>query len=373
MLVIYEKRKIETCEEAMNLYAVVLAGGKGERFWPMSRSNLPKQFIRLFGKDSLVVATAKRIGKLVPIERQYFVLSKSLSLILKKQIRISRKNIIYEPVGKNTAPAIGLAVAYLEKIDPQGTVIVLPADHIIKDTDKFCRCVKFAYELAQKDYLITFGIPPTAPETGYGYINIKEEFQRDNGLLSYKVWRFVEKPDIKTAQKYLKSGKYFWNSGMFVFKIKTILDAYKICLPDFYRHLKEYQKHIGTKTQNEALNNLYYNAPATSIDYAVLEKVSNIIMIKANFYWDDVGSWLALERHFSKDSSGNVILGDVVNYNTQNSIIVNDKGLIATMGIDDLVVVRNQDVILVMSKAQAMQLKELIKEIAKNSRFQKYL
>ncbi|MEO0072607.1 MAG: mannose-1-phosphate guanylyltransferase [candidate division WOR-3 bacterium] len=357
----------------MKLYAVILAGGKGERFWPMSRRSLPKQFIKLFGRHSLVVETSRRIRKLIPLHRQYYVLSKELAEILKKQLPVTDKNIIYEPLGKNTAPAIGLAAIYLQKIDPTGTMLVLPADHIITEQEKFLRCVKFAYELAQKDFLVTFGIPPTQPETGYGYINIAQEFQKKDDLVSYQVKRFVEKPDLRTAKGYLKSGKYFWNSGMFVFKIQTILDAYQTCLKDFYQDLRDFQKHLGTKREWQALIDLYEHAPSTSIDYGVLEKVSNIIMVKANFTWDDVGSWLALERHFPKDKGANVILGDVINAATVNSIIVNDQGLIATMGVQDLIIVKTHDVVLVMNKREAPKLKELIAEISRNPEFLKYL
>jgi mannose-1-phosphate guanylyltransferase len=357
----------------MRLYAVILAGGKGERFWPKSRAQQPKQFIKLFGKNSLIVETSRRIKPLIPLIRQYYVLSPNLGQLLKKELKIKKKNLIYEPYGKNTAPAIALAAIYLEKLDPKGTMVVLPADHIIKEREKLLECLEFASGLAEKNYLITFGILPTIPETGYGYIEIGQELETHGEFVSYKVKRFVEKPDLETAEEYLASGRYLWNSGIFVFKINTILNAIRECLPDFYGHLLEFKKTLGSKKEKRALKKLYAEAPGTSIDYAVLEKISNIAVIKANFSWDDVGSWLAVERHFPQDALKNVKLGTVVAHQTKNSIIVADTGLVATMGIENLIVIQTKDVTLVMKKEDASNLKELIKMIAQDKKNLKYL
>ncbi|MCX7784945.1 MAG: sugar phosphate nucleotidyltransferase [candidate division WOR-3 bacterium] len=357
----------------MKLYAVILAGGKGERFWPKSRSNFPKQFIALFGKDSLIQKTHKRIKKIIPTKNQFFVISQELAKILAKQITIPKQNIIYEPIGKNTAPAIALAAIYLDKIDPEGTMIVLPSDHLIKDEQSFYQDVKFAYEIAQQDYLVTFGIPATSPETGYGYIHIGDEFRRQNGQISYIGLKFVEKPDLALAKKYLQAKTYLWNSGMFVWRISAILNGIKEYLPEFYDDLIRFQKYIGTAQEWKVLKKLYQNAPATSIDYAVLEKSDNIIVVKANFVWDDVGSWLALERHFVKDNANNVILGKVYYKDTENSIIVSDKNLVATMGIKNLIIVQTNDALLVISKEKASALKELIKIISQEKNGIKYL
>lgn len=357
----------------MKLYAVILAGGKGERFWPKSRSDFPKQFISLFGKDSLLQMTHKRIKKIVPTKNQFFVIPPKLGKILTSQITIPKNNIIYEPVGKNTAPAIALAAIYLDKIDSEGTMIVLPSDHLIKNESDFYQDVKFAYEIAQKDYLVTFGIPPTSPETGYGYIHIGKEYRQEHKQVSYVGLRFVEKPNLSLAQKYLRAKTYLWNSGMFVWRISTILKAIKEHLPEFYEKLIDFQKDIGTAQEKKALEDLYKNAPATSIDYAVLEKSHNIIVVKANFIWDDVGSWLALERHFAKDNANNVIRGKVYYKDTEDSIIISDKNLIATMGIKNLIIVQTDDVLLVVSKEKASELKALIKIISQSKEGAKYL
>ncbi|MEO0091518.1 MAG: mannose-1-phosphate guanylyltransferase [candidate division WOR-3 bacterium] len=350
----------------MKLYAVILAGGKGERFWPMSRKDFPKQFIALFGKDSLLQMTYKRIRKIVPTKNQFFVISQSLAKILKQQITIPRSNIIYEPIGKNTAPAIALAAIYLQTIDPDGTMIVLPSDHLIKNEQDFYQDVKFAYEIAQKDYLVTFGIPPTSPETGYGYIHIGKEFSHQNKQVSYFGLKFVEKPNLSLAKKYLRAKTYLWNSGMFVWRISTILQAIKEHLPEFYEKLIDFQKTINTPKEKKSLEKLYQQAPATSIDYAVLEKSQNIVVVKANFIWDDVGSWLALERHFTKDNANNIILGKVCYKDTEDSIIVSNKDLIATMGVKNLIIVQTNDALLVISKEKAAELKDLIKIIGQN-------
>jgi mannose-1-phosphate guanylyltransferase len=357
----------------MKLNAVILAGGKGERFWPKSRTFFPKQFVSLFGKDSLIQATYKRIRNLVAVYNQYYVIPTNLIPILKKQIPLLTRNIINEPVGRNTAPAIGLAAIYLEKLAPHSTMIVLPADHIIDNEKAFFDCVHFANTIAQKGYLVTFGIPPAIPDTGYGYIHVGRQYQSYKNIKSFYGKRFVEKPDLALAKKYLKAKTYFWNSGMFVWQVSAILDAIKQCLPDFYQKLKEFQNYIGTRKEEAMLKKIYQQAPVTSIDYAVLEKVKNIIVVKANFIWDDVGAWAALERHFTKDKSGNVTIGKVFNKDTQNSIIIGDQDIVATMGIKDLIVVKTKDAVLVVSKEKSAQLKELMNQIKQDKTAKKYL
>jgi mannose-1-phosphate guanylyltransferase len=356
-----------------NFFAVILAGGKGERFWPKSRKNFPKQFVNLFGTDSLLHQTSKRIGKIINTKDQYFVIPGNLVRLLKKQIPIKDKNIIIEPMGRNTAPAIALAAIYLEKISPDTIMIVLPADHLIEQEAKFFDCVKFAYDIAQKGYYVTFGIPPTSPDTGYGYIEVGDKYKVKNGITSFTGKRFVEKPNLELARKYLEARRYFWNSGMFVWKVSTILDGLRKCLPEFYDALKYFQQFIGTKREQTLLKKIYEKAPATSIDYAVLEKVKNIVVVKANFVWDDVGSWQALERHFDKDEFKNVKIGKCFVKDTDNSIVFGDKGLIALMGVKDVIVVQTKDATLVLSKEKAAQLKELIKVIGQDKTGKKYL
>lgn len=357
----------------MKLNAVILAGGKGERFWPKSRTNFPKQFVSLFGKDSLIQSTYKRIQKIVPVYDQYYVIPTNLIPLLKKQIPLLTKNIIDEPVGRNTAPAIGLAAIYLEKLAPNSTMFVLPADHIIQDEKAFADCVKFADAIAQQGYLVTFGIPPATPDTGYGYINVGRHYQSYKSIKSFYGKRFVEKPDLALAKKYLRAKTYFWNSGMFIWQISAILDAIKQCLPDFYQNLKKFQQYIGTRKEETMLKKMYEQAPATSIDYAVLEKVKNIVVVKANFVWDDVGAWAALERHFTKDKSGNVTVGKVFCQDTQNSIVISDQDIVATMGVANLIIVKTKDAVLVVSKEKSAQLKELINQIKQDKTATKYL
>jgi mannose-1-phosphate guanylyltransferase len=276
-------------------------------------------------------------------------------------------------MGRNTAPAIALAAIYLEKISPDSTMIVLPADHLIENEDKFFSCVQSAYEIAQKGQLVTFGIPPTSPDTGYGYIQVGDKYKITRGIYSYYGKRFVEKPNIGLAKQYLKAKTYFWNSGMFVWKISTILEAVKKCTPEFYDVLKYFQKFIGTNKEQTLLKKIYEKAPATSIDYAVLEKVKNIVVVKANFIWDDVGSWQALERHFSKDNYKNIKLGRCYTKDTENSILVSDNGVIATMGIKDLIIIKTKDATLVLAKDKAAQLKELVKMIGQDKEGKKNL
>lgn len=357
----------------MRLVAVILAGGKGERFWPKSRSNFPKQFITLFGKDSLLQQTYQRVRKIVDVTNQYYVIPTSLIKLLRKQIPVLSKNIIEEPIGRNTAPAIGLAAIYLDKIVPNSTMLILPADHLIKRVNEFYNCVRFAYQIAEQGYLVTFGIPPTAPDTGFGYIQTGKPYQIYQNMKSFHTLRFTEKPNLTLAKKYLKAKTYLWNSGMFIWQVSTILKAFEMYLPEFYQELREFQKYIGTRKEEAKLIAMYKQAPATSIDYAILEKANNIITIKANFEWDDVGSWLALERHFAKDQSGNTKIGKVVTKDSENSIIVGNGGLVALMGIKNLLVVQSDDVTLVVSKDKAAEIKELLNQIKQDKSLLKYL
>jgi mannose-1-phosphate guanylyltransferase len=348
----------------MELYAAILAGGIGERFWPVSRRSLPKQFVPLFGKTSLIEQTRARISRICPIKYQRYIIPFEMAKLLKNQTGIKHQNIIYEPCGKNTAPAIGLAAVYISAVAPDATMIVLPADHHIEPVNKFIACVKGAYKIAQQGFLVTFGIPPSRPEIGYGYIHIGDVIDKPKRISVHRVLEFKEKPTLDIALAYLQAKKFLWNSGMFVFRVSSILDAFRTFDPDFYAELINFQKFIGTKQEHAMLKRLYRQLPTTSIDYAIMEKAKNIAVVKANFSWDDVGSWLALERHFRTSKDGNVVLGEHYGVDTKDSIIFSDNGVIGTLGIENLVIVKAKDAVLVTDKKRVSDLKALLRVIS---------
>lgn len=357
----------------MEIYAAILAGGIGERFWPVSRRSLPKQFIHLFGKDSLIEQTRKRISRLCPWKNQRYIIPYEMAKLLRMHTGIKSQNIIFEPQGKNTAPAIGLAAISVAKIAPDATMIVLPADHYIEPVNKFISCVRTAAWIAQRGYLVTFGIPPVRPETGYGYIHIGDVIERKNKISIHRAVEFKEKPSLDIALAYLQAKKFLWNSGMFVFKVSTILDAFRTFLPEFYTELEKFQNYLGTKQEKSRLEMMYRKAPTISIDYAVMEKAKNIAVVKANFLWDDVGSWLALERHYPMQSDRNIVLGEHFGINSQDSIIYTDQGVVATLGIKNLVIVRSKNAVLISDKYRVTELKDLLRKIDSAKNGKRYL
>ena len=345
---------------------VIMAGGKGERFWPKSRINLPKQFLSLTddGK-SMIQHTVERAKSLVNIENVYVVTNEMYkNLVLEHVPDIPDENIIIEPVAKNTAPCIGLAAMHIAKKDINSKMIILPSDHLIKFNEIFIDTLKTALDVVEKgDNLVTIGITPNYPETGYGYINFtKGESFKDSANV-YEVLRFVEKPNLEKAKEYLTSGQYLWNSGMFVWKASTILKNFKEYLPEIYEGLQKIGESIDTKKYEEVLKKEFSNLPSESIDYGIMEKAKNIYVIPGNFGWDDVGSWLSLERINKTNQDGNVINGNVISIRTKNSIIQGNEKLIATIGLEDIVIVDTDDVTLICHKDNTQEVKEIISNL----------
>ncbi len=348
----------------MKLYAVVLCGGKGERFWPRSRGSNPKQFIPMVGKRSLTQATSARIRPLCPAGRQFFVAPARFAGIVRDQTRARPENIVFEPVGRNTAPAIALAAVYLRKRDPEATMVVLPADHLIENQTEFLKCVALAAELAQQGLFLTFGIPPDRPETGYGYIELGNKVASRSEVSAYRVLGFKEKPDSMTAAGYLRQGRYLWNSGMFVWRADNFLRAVRQHMPEFHAALERFSEHIGRRTEATALKRLYARAPTVSVDYAIMEKVTNVAVVRATFDWDDLGSWLALARHTEPDEAGNAVRGHAVLKASSGCVVDSDAGLVAVLGAKDTVVVRAGDVVLVAHRDALDGMKDLLARVA---------
>ena len=342
---------------------VIMAGGKGERFWPKSRTNLPKQFLSLTddGK-SMIQHTVERLEGLVEVENIYVVTNKSYkNLIIEHIPNLPLENIIIEPEAKNTAPCIGLAAVHIAKKNPESKMIVLPSDHLIKFNEIFLDTLKLGLEVVEDDEnIVTIGITPNYPETGYGYINFKKGVSPHEITNVYEVLRFVEKPDLERAKQYLTSGEYLWNSGIFIWKVSTILKCFEDLLPEIYTGLKEIEVAVNTEKYLETLKKVFSEIPSESIDYGIMEKAKNIYVIPGNFGWDDVGSWLSLERINNTNQDGNIISGNVVTINTKNSIIQGSNKLIATIGLEDIIIVDTDDALLICNKDNTQEVKEVI-------------
>ncbi|MEK4849592.1 mannose-1-phosphate guanylyltransferase [Paenibacillus sp. FSL H7-0756] len=349
----------------MTITAVIMAGGKGERFWPKSRTNLPKQFLNISGSKSMIQQSIARLEKLIEINQIFIVTNELYAELIKAQIpHLPHENIIIEPVGRNTAPCIGLASIIIEDRFPDSTMIVIPSDHIIENEEGFVKILETAVEVAQENSnLVTLGIQPTYPETGYGYIESSNQSQEINELFVHKVNNFVEKPDLATAQSYLESGNFYWNSGIFVWKIETIRSYIQELMPDMHDILETMKTVLGSKDRDAIIRSEFLKMPDQSIDYGIMEKVNNIYVIPCVFGWDDVGSWTALERISDLDENGNVIKGNILNLDTKHCIIESNGKLIATLGIENLIIVDTEDVTLICTKDKAQEVKLLLKEL----------
>lgn len=353
--------------------AVVMAGGRGERLWPLSRSYRPKQFVSWKG-NSFFRATVDRITPVVGAENIYVVTQKKYKeLALKQAPFIPPSNVIIEPQGKNTAPCIGLAAVIISALkSPEEIMILLPADHFIGDERTFQKLIRFACRLASDDFLVTLGITPLYPNTGYGYIHYGESHQKEGEMEAFKVLNFTEKPDLETARKYLKEGTYLWNSGIFVWKAKVILEEIEKYMPDLYRGLMKIKEKIGTPQEKEVASKVFKNLESISIDYGVMEKTDRALVIPADMKWSDVGSWVALEEILEKDEQGNVVLNKHLGIDTQNCIIWTRKPVV-TLGVKNLVVVEADDVIFLMPKSHNQRVRSVIEALKRQEEFKKLL
>jgi mannose-1-phosphate guanylyltransferase/mannose-6-phosphate isomerase len=356
------------------MYAVIMAGGSGTRFWPLSREKMPKQLLKIGGEDSLILQTVSRVLPLVRIEDILIVTNQALAESISYQLsskfnRVWDGNFILEPEAKNTAPALGLAALHLERIDSDSIMVVLSADHSIRRTDNFLKLIKKAEEAARQDCLVTLGIKPDRPETGYGYIKVATTINggwahtSDSGV--YRIEKFVEKPNIQTAKEYLRSGHYFWNSGIFVWKVRTLLKEIEKHHPILHHGLTEIRMSIGTDKEVDVIKAVFEKLDSISIDYAVMEKTDRAVVIPADIGWSDVGIWTALDDVSDRDESGNIITGNVIDIDSRDTIIYADKRLVATIGLKDTVVVDTPDATLVCSKEKAQDVKKVVEELKK--------
>ncbi|HQL99066.1 MAG TPA: mannose-1-phosphate guanylyltransferase [Ruminococcus flavefaciens] len=352
----------------MKITAVIMAGGRGERFWPKSRNNCPKQFLSLTAdKETMIQKTVKRLGKIVEPEDVFVVTNAAYREIVETQLpQIPKENILSEPCARNTAPCIAYAAAVIKKKYDDAVMLVLPSDHLIGYVNIYHRALRKAIAAAEEGQnLVTIGITPTYPETGYGYINFGDE-KGD----AFEVERFVEKPDLATAKKYLASGDYLWNSGMFVWKVSSIMANIQKFMPAVYDGASRIGESFGTDDFEEVLIREFEAFPSESIDFGIMEKAENIYTIPGSFGWDDVGSWLAMERINETDDDKNYIEGDVIAVDSKRTTICGGKRLIAAVGTRDLIIVDTDDVLLVCSKNSTQDVKKVISKLKGQERFE---
>lgn len=347
----------------MNTTALIMAGGRGERFWPKSRKNMPKQFLSLTddGK-TMIQLTVERISPLVQLEDVYVATNRDYKkLVLEQLPGLPEENVLCEPVGKNTAPCIGLGAVHIAKKYADAMMFVLPSDHLIKFNKMFLRTLQDACDVAEKNNnLVTIGIAPDYPETGYGYI--KFDSHETEGR-AYKVDRYVEKPSLEVAKEYLSTEEYLWNSGMFIWKVSSILKNMQRFMPETYAGLMKIQATIGTENEDHILEKEFTEFQSQSIDYGIMEKARDIYILPGTFGWDDVGSWLAVERIKKTNEFGNVVDGNIITVNTHNCVIQGAQKLIATVGLEDLIVVDTEDATLICAKDHAGEIKKVIENL----------
>ena len=355
----------------MNLYAVIMAGGVGSRFWPRSKKKLPKQLLRIFDDKTMIQSTVDRLTGLVD-EKHIFVITNSVQRpeVIKQLKNVPEENIIEEPFGRNTAACIGLASILVKAKDPNAVTVVLPADHIIKEKEKFLETIKNAAEFAdQSKGLVTIGINPTRPETGYGYIQINDKEVSNN---IFKVYTFAEKPNYATALRFLESGDFLWNSGMFIWRVDTILHEIKNLMPDLYEGLTKIESALDKTNFNEELINVYGQLKKISIDYGIMEKSSKVYLTKGMFTWSDVGSWEEVYQLSEKNENGNAVVGKVYTDMVVDSYIYSPDKMTAVIGLDNIIVINHEDTVLVCRRDKAQNVKEVV-DFLKIQKMDEYL
>jgi len=351
---------------------LIMAGGSGTRFWPGSKVARPKQYLKIFGNDSLLQSTIKRFSSFTENKNIYIVSGKSQAQVLEEQSSmLPKENLIYEPVGKNTLPCIGLAAMFAEKENPDCIMVVSPADHLIRNTALFEETVLTASKIAgERNGIVTIGITPTYPATGYGYVQTEEEIDTKDKIRQFKVKQFVEKPDESTASGYLKKGGFYWNSGLFVFKVSVFLDAVKEFAPDLYADLRQIQSDFGNPSYEQTLDTIYRAVESISVDYGIMEHANNIYLVEGNFDWNDLGNWESVYLAGKKDKHGNVVSGETIVLDSTNSYIMSNEGLVALIGLDNVIVVQEGNTTLVCRRENAEDVKKIVNQLKKENKKQ---
>ncbi len=348
------------------VYAIIMAGGRGERFWPLSTDPVPKPFLRLTADRTLIQQTVDRLQPLIPLERILVSIGEAHRQLAYDQLpELPRENFIVEPVGRDTAACIGFSALHVERREPDGTMLALPADHFVSDPAAFRRTLATGIRNLEGASGVVFGILPERPETGYGYILAEKP------ALAAEYWpvlRFVEKPDADTAKRYLASSNYFWNSGMFLWEIGRLLRLFRNHMPELHTALDRLRTLIGKPGTQAELLEAFSSLPRISIDYGIMEKASGLRLVPAEFAWDDIGNWRALERSLPADANNNIGIGPSCFLQTAGCITYSDAGAIAVFGLSDLVVVQARGRVLVCHKEKAADLKQLLAVLDSASR-----
>jgi mannose-1-phosphate guanylyltransferase len=356
------------------MYCVIMAGGSGTRFWPRSREARSKQFLPIIGKKSLLQQTINRFEPIVSRSNILVVAKKTQQALLEKTAaKIPPSNLIFEPVGKDTAPCIGLAAITVNKRDPDAVCLVTPADHTILEVPKFRKSILAAVQLAkEEDGFVTLGIVPDRPATGYGYIQIGGKMGSFYRVEAYRVKTFAEKPNHETAVQFLRSGDFLWNSGIFVFRTSVLLRAMEEFLPDLYEGLQEIEPTLDTPDYEAALARLYGQIRSISMDFGIMEKAANVFCIKATFQWSDLGSWEQVYKLSQKDEHGNAVVGNAVLVDTRNAYVYSSDGMVAAVGLENVVVVQEDGVTLVCGMDNTEDVKKVVDRL-KRKRLSRYL
>jgi mannose-1-phosphate guanylyltransferase len=350
------------------MFAVIMAGGSGTRFWPASRDHLPKQFLKITSDQTMLEETVARIERFAQLDQTFVVVGRVHAELTKQILSASPAKVLVEPAGRNTAACIGLAALHVKRSGEDEPMVVLPADHFIADVESFAQTIRAAAEVARSEVIVTLGIKPNRPETGYGYIHTGDEQGQSLDQPYFKVQRFVEKPNYETALGYLSSGDYLWNSGIFVFTARTILEEIRVCIPALYDGLMGIGRAIGAADYQAVLDRVYPELESISIDYGVMERTAKPIRVfKADFGWSDVGSWQALYelRSGECDAQGNLLLGEAMKVDAGRNLVFSNTGRrIALLGVEDLVVVDTPDAVMVAKLDRSQDVKrfpELLK------------
>lgn len=352
------------------LYAVIMAGGGGTRLWPLSRQHHPKQTLSLIEDRTLFQTSVDRLLPLMPLERIFVVTaSDQVEALAAQYPQLPRDNFIVEPQGRGTASCIGLAALHVYHLDPEAVMIVVTADHHVEEEVAFSACLAAATEVARQDYLVTLGITPTFPSTGYGYIRQGARLGEVNGFTYFEVEQFTEKPTSTKARSFVEAGVYAWNSGMFIWKTERVLDEIQNLMPDLHKVLEELDEVWGTATYQTRLNQLWPTLEKETIDYGIMEKAHRVAVIPADIGWSDIGTWASVMDIYDADEEDNVLLGDVLNLDSNKTMVLSHgKRLIAVVGLEDLIIVDTPDALLITRHDKSQRVKEIVQALRSQQR-----